>query len=234
VRYYPVTLNGEIIGYLYATQDDDWASFVRRMESAHDTFRAAVEWSRRLDQAGNYGFSPLQALRHWVGKPEHPTAGGIAAGAQEQRASGNAALARLANPPRGEDTPTETEVSEGLAYSGEGWDVQQGYDFLSAGPVRWLPITRRGEVLGYLWASETDYAADYIDRTEAGTAGLDAGEPWVSRLDQAAAEGLAPLQALRRWVGEPEDPVAGGIAAGAVEQEAPSVEFVQRLASGES
>jgi len=205
VRYYPVILNGEIIGYLYASETDDWASFVRRMESSHDTLRAAVEWSNRLDQAGNYGFSPLQALRHWVGKPEHPLAGGIAAGAQEQRAFDETALDRLANPPQ------ET-----------------------AGPIRYFPITRRGEVLGYLWATESGDAANYIHRVGAGAASIEASQTWMSRLDDAEAVGTPLLEALHSWIGEPEDPVAGAIALDAVERAAPSVDFIQRLASEES
>jgi hypothetical protein len=242
VRYYPVTINDEIIGYLYATEDDEWASFMRRMESPHDTFRAAVEWSNRLGQAGNYGFSPLQAVRHWVGKPAHPTAGGIPADSQEQRAPNRAALERLANPMReGNDLTTsefndltESEFSEGLGYSGAGWHPHQGgYDFLTAGPVHYMPVARQGEVLGYIWASETGDAADFVHRTGAGPAGIAAGEVWMSRLDRAAAEGLEPLHALRRWVGEPEDSVAGGIAADAPEMTAPSAAFVQQLAREE-
>ena len=234
VRYYPVTLGDEIIGYLYASEDDEWASFIRRMESTQDTFRAAVEWSKRLDQAGNYGFSPLQAVRHWVGKSAHPVAGGIPADSQEQRASDRGTLERLANPIRGEHEPPPSEVSEGLGYSGSGWDADQsGYDFLTAGPVYYLAITRQGKVLGYIWASETGDAADFVPRTGAGPAGIAAGEVWMSRLDQAAAEGLEPLHALRRWVGEPEDSVAGGIAADALEMTAPSAAFVQQLAQEE-
>ena len=231
MRYYPVTLGDEIIGYLYATEGDEWASFIRRMESAKDTFRAAVEWSKRLDQAGDYGLSPLQAVRNWVGKPAHPVAGGIPADSQEQRASDREALERLANPIRDEHEPSPSEISEGLGYSGSGWDVDQsGYDFLAAGPVRYLAITREGEVLGYIWVSEAGDAADFVHRAGAGSAGIAAGEVWMSRLDQAAAEGLEPLHALRRWVGEPEDSVVGGIAADALEMTAPSAAFVQQFA----
>jgi hypothetical protein len=234
IRYYPVTINDEIIGYLYATEDDEWASFIRRMESSRDTFRAAVEWSTRLGQAGNYGFSPLQAVRHWVGKPAHPTAGGIQADSQEQRAPNRAALERLANPMREENDLTASEFYEGLGYSGTRWHPHQGgYDFLTAGPVHYMPVTLQGEVLGYIWASETGDAADFVHRTGAGPAGIAAGEVWMSRLDQAAAEGLEPLHALRRWVGEAEDSIAGGIAADAHEVTAPGTKFVEQLAREE-
>jgi len=52
----------------------------------------------------------------------------------------------------------------------------------------------------------------------------------MSRLDQAASEGLAPLHALRRWIGEPADLIAGGIGADALEMTAPSAAFVRQLA----
>src|SRR5206468_4314123 len=98
LRYFPVTLDGDVVGYLYASESDDSVSFTRQMASRHDTLAAAVEWSRRLDQAGNYGFSPLQALRHWVGKPEHPVAGGIAADAVQRWAPDPHTLEELGQP----------------------------------------------------------------------------------------------------------------------------------------
>jgi hypothetical protein len=72
-------------GYLYATESGARASFVRRMASRHDTLRAAARWDTRFREGANYGFGPLRALRHWVGKPEDPDAGGIAVDAVNSR-----------------------------------------------------------------------------------------------------------------------------------------------------
>src|SRR5439155_15459986 len=43
LRYFPVTLDGDVVGYLYASESDDSVSFTRQMASRHDTFAAAVE-----------------------------------------------------------------------------------------------------------------------------------------------------------------------------------------------
>jgi hypothetical protein len=201
-------------------------------------------------RGADHGFGPLQVLRHWVGRPEDPDAGGIAADAVEQGAPNAGALVELANPPfdsrvrahrarHGAGTPPPEPPPRSAAPRGGPWDhgprdVEihlSGYDFLTSGPVRYLPVTRRGALLGYLWASTTDHAADYLPRAAAGADGFNAGMLWMSRLDQSQVEGLAPLAALRRWVGKPEDPVAGGIPALVLEQEALSTAVLRELAS---
>jgi hypothetical protein len=83
--------------------------------------------------------------------------------------------------------------------------------------------------MGYLWAAVTDDAADYVPREDADVAGFNVSVEWVQRLRAAKADGLAPLQALRRWVGEPEDPQAGHIEPGS-ERELPSVAALEKLA----
>ena len=57
---------------------------------------------------------------------------------------------------------------------------RDGYRMSTETPVRYLPITRGGEVLGYLWASETDAAAAYVARKGTGAAGFQAGGLWVA------------------------------------------------------
>lgn len=68
-------------------------------------------------------------------------------------------------------------------------------------------------------------------RLGADVAGFRAGGVWPARLEQSKKEGLTPLAALRRWIGEPEDPVGGGIAADVQEQELPNSEAVKELAA---
>jgi hypothetical protein len=216
LRYFPVTLDGDVIGYLYASEGDDWASFMRHMASRHDTLAAAVEWSRRLDQAGNYGFSPLQALRHWVGKPEHPVAGGIAADAAQRWAPDPRTLEELGKP----------AAMSSLFRPPPG----PGYRSSTDTPVSYRPVTRGSEVLGYLWASNSDDAASYLRRAAAGADGLRAGALWRARLAEAKSEGLTPAQALRRWVGLPGYLEFGGIAADADESEAPSLAALRQIA----
>lgn len=95
--------------------------------------------------------------------------------------------------------------------------------------VRFVPVLKGVAVMGYLWAAVTDDAAGYVPREDADVAGFNVSVEWVQRLRAAKADGLAPLQALRRWVGEPEDPQAGHIEPGS-ERELPSVAALEKLA----
>lgn len=241
VRYLPVTLGGQVIGYLWASPTSNAAGFVRRMQSAEQAFRAPLTWSDRLRKSYAEGLAPTDALRHWIGVPEDPEGGGIAAGEEEREAANLAELYEAVNP--GTEPPPESVGPRGHLPDGtpldrsKGWGelspftlTKPGYSFQTDSPVRYLPVTRNGTVLGYLWASETDDAADYQRRVPAGAEGFRAGSLWISRLDQCKQEGLAPLEALRRWVGAPPDAQAGEIAADAQEHEAPSLAALKEIA----
>lgn len=93
-------------------------------------------------------------------------------------------------------------------------------------PVRYLPVVRKGVLLGFLWATETDDAAGFL--------ALDAAEKpaerfWADRIAQSEREGLRPLQILRRWKGEAEDPVGGAVPPEARERIAVSLDIVRAL-----
>ncbi len=237
LRCYPVNLAGEVIGYLWASEDDTFAGFVRRVNASFDTSLAETQWPDLLRQArDNYGASPLQALRYWVGKPEDPQVGGVPADAEEQRVPNLSALDELTNPERlkrqvktTRRRPTRELVDE---WEGISPSDYPGYSYVTDTAVRYLPVTRGGRVLGYLWASETDEAACYLQKMNTGMEGYKAGELWEERLIEAKEEGLTPLQALRRWVGETEDSEAGGIAVDAEERVAPSLHTLERIAYG--
>ena len=107
---------------------------------------------------------------------------------------------------------------------------RRGYGFLTRSPVRYLPVTRHGKLIGYLWASVTGDAAHFVARVDAGAEGNLAEYPWFLRLERAQEEGLTALEALRYWVGAPEHPRAGRIAADAIEQEAPSLDALHQSA----
>ncbi|MER5460054.1 hypothetical protein ABT010_05060 [Streptomyces sp. NPDC002668] len=98
-------------------------------------------------------------------------------------------------------------------------------------PVYCLPVTLRGQLIGYVWASGTADAASFCARRGTGAAGFDAGGPWRARLRKAREDGLSPLEAIRLWVGRPEDPTGGGVLAGAEEQVMPNSQAVRALAS---
>ncbi|WP_158891577.1 hypothetical protein [Amycolatopsis anabasis] len=211
IFYVPVTKSGEVIGYLWASAADDDASFVRKVTNSAD---ADLRWYERLDRAEADGLTPREALRRWVGEPEDTEAGGISPGTVERWAPNSQALLELANPSLARKA---TPVA--------------GYPASAEGAVRYLPITLDDQVLGYLWAAETEDAAGYVRRASAGADGLRAGTWWRSRLAEAREAGLPPLAALRNWVGLPSYLESGGIAADAEEGRAASLRALKDLAA---
>jgi hypothetical protein len=105
----------------------------------------------------------------------------------------------------------------------------ESYADTTESAVRFVPVLKGAAVMGYLWAAVTDDAADYIPREDADVDGFNVSVEWVQRLRWAKANGLTPLQLLRRWVGEPEDPQAGRIEPDS-EREVPSLQALEELA----
>jgi hypothetical protein len=244
IRYLPVSLHGDVIGYLWGSVSDDAASYLRRhgAQETAEGFQSAVFWSKRLDEACAQGLTPLQAIRRWVGAPEDPRGGTIVSGAVEREAANPRELAESVNPgkvdPRDYDDEAGGTWPDGTPFDrSKGWEnlspftlEKPGYSFLTESAVRYVPVTNAGEVLGYLWAAVDDDAADFVPRLPAEERGNLAMGPWISRLDQAKQEGLTPIEALRRWIGEPEDARAGGIAGDAEIREASSLEALKEIA----
>jgi hypothetical protein len=243
VRYYPVVLNGTIIGFLWASETDYAASFLRRLEAQETLagFQAAVVWSERFAEASARRMSPIEALRYWVGRSEHPEAGGIPAGTPEGEADSEQALDEIANPGnvRPEDYTRDVYSAtwpDGTPYDrSQGWDPpgrwvppQTGYSIETKSPIVYVPIRKDDEIIGYLWAATHDDAAYFVPRIT--TVEFRVVDAWISRLDQAKQEGLTPIQALRRWVGRDEEDDAGSIPADAEQREAPSLEMLERIA----
>jgi hypothetical protein len=104
------------------------------------------------------------------------------------------------------------------------------YGLVSRTTVRYLPVALRGSVIGYLWASDAEPAAGFVRRDGSGTAGIQAATWWESRLKEAYAAGQSPLEAIRRWTGAREVPMAGHVPPDAVEGEADDSNAVFRLA----
>ncbi|NJC72173.1 hypothetical protein HC031_20985 [Planosporangium thailandense] len=91
-------------------------------------------------------------------------------------------------------------------------------------------MTLQGDLIGYLWAAVTDDAISFVVRDKGGDAAYNAAVRWTHRLRWAKANGITPLQALRHWAGQPEEPLTGYVPEGA-EQEAPSLGALEALAA---
>ncbi|GAA0567971.1 hypothetical protein [Actinomadura livida] len=105
-----------------------------------------------------------------------------------------------------------------------------GYERFTRQAVLYLPVVRRGELLGHLWAAESNAkAAGFVRRTAAQAAGAEAAAVWGRRLDESHDRGLPALEAVRGWVGAAEDPVGGAIPADAREFRAVSLGALHEL-----
>ena len=107
------------------------------------------------------------------------------------------------------------------------------YPGRSDSPVRYLPV-HTGELhAGYLWASAADDAASFVCREDEDVRARHTSVAWLRRLRQSKAEGKSPLEALRHWAAQPEDPVAGAVPPDAEMMELPGVGWLRRMAGPE-
>ena len=95
VHYVPVNGERAVLGYLWASEADDAAGFVPAAGAGDDGDNADVAWTDRLREAKASGLTPLEAVRHWAGRPGDAEHGAIHHGT-EDRAAGLAALRGLA------------------------------------------------------------------------------------------------------------------------------------------
>jgi hypothetical protein len=98
-------------------------------------------------------------------------------------------------------------------------------------PVVHLPVLLNGLHIGYLWAGTDDRSAGFVRRNEFLRQAYEAPLVWSQRLREAHAAGLPAREAIRRWVGRPEDPRGGGVPAGAREETADRKQDLSRLAN---
>ncbi len=91
-------------------------------------------------------------------------------------------------------------------------------------PVVYVPIFRRGTLIGYLWAGVGIDAAGHMRKVSADPDNLTCETFWEARLNENCRNGLSAEQAIQHWVGHPEDPQCGGVPAGATLQQANSMQ----------
>ncbi|WP_147288945.1 hypothetical protein [Nocardia mexicana] len=213
------------MGYLWASVTHNSASFIRKLRmDGGDPFSdpslwATDVWADRLAAAYSQGVAAQDAVRAWVGAPEDPQGGGIPAGVAEHRTESLTALYEFANP--GGPPPPDPLVQDGMYPDGTPVDRSQGWGPVVSAPVRryptvtdaavrFAPVSKDGRVIGYLWASLADDAADYLPRTGDRDGEIAAGT-WQLRLSRAYREGQSPTQALQQCRQQPDDHLGGVI-----------------------
>ncbi|WP_157610425.1 hypothetical protein [Spirillospora albida] len=85
--------------------------------------------------------------------------------------------------------------------------------------------------VGYLWAGTDEVSAGFVRRNQYLTEAISTPLVWNRRLRESFAQGLPAREAIRQWIGRPEDPVGGGVPAGAREEVLESRRALARLAN---
>ncbi|MEU6580760.1 hypothetical protein [Nocardia sp. NPDC046763] len=240
VFYLPVTLGDVLVGYLWGSQNGSSAGFFASFELGVNRVKTIVYWNDRLEETYRMGLTPIEAVRYWLGKPADPQFGGIAGDAEQREARTIQELALQLNPdkPIGEGP----WVQDGTYPSGSPEDRSEGFSAIAPVPtttypdetssaVIYLPVSLKGTIVGYVWASTTDDAAGYIPRTAVGHTGFVAGGLWRARLINAHMAGLSALDAVRRCRSLPANsPGTFGVIEPIPEQKAPTLADLRRLA----
>ncbi|MFG2017232.1 hypothetical protein [Actinomadura geliboluensis] len=239
VIYYWVRLRGRVIGCLWGSTGRQAAGFLLAPDVSEAEMFAADRWEDRLAEAYAADVPAAEAVRRWKGAAEDPTAGAIAADEPERQAPDLRALHQIVAP--GHPAPEGPSVQDGRFEDGTPADRSKGfgplfsvlpptYPELTAAPVRYLPVTLDGTVVGFVWASVDGRAAGYLRREPAGTAGEVAAGLWKLRLSDAHREGVPSLQALRRCALAPADRLSGVIGQDAPVRELPGLDALRELA----
>ncbi|WP_344796883.1 hypothetical protein [Frondihabitans peucedani] len=78
------------------------------------------------------------------------------------------------------------------------------------GPVQFFSVERDGQIMGYLWFSDTEFAAGYKARESGGDIAFNVGLTWSPKLKEAKTDGLSPSEAVRRLALSPDIPASAG------------------------
>ncbi|MFJ4502137.1 hypothetical protein [Streptomyces sp. NPDC088864] len=98
VEYVPVLGKHGLLGYLWASDTENTASFEPRDVGDDDTYRAGLRWLERLRSAHDEGLTPSQALRRLAGLPDEDGTGVIDTSAPPRRTRLDALRDRAARP----------------------------------------------------------------------------------------------------------------------------------------
>lgn len=237
--YFWVLLRGRRIGCLWGSSRHQAAGFLLVPDVSEAEMYAADVWEDRLAEAYARDMQAAEAVRRWKGAAEDQVGGAIPADEEERRAPSLQALHEVVAP--GFPAPEGPSVQDGLFEDGTPADRSAGFGPLfsappptypeqAAGPVRALPVTLAGTVVGYVWASADGQVAGYVSREPAGTAGEVAAGLWKMRLSDSHREGVSSLEALRRCALAPEDRLSGVIGQDAPEQDLPGLDALRELA----
>lgn len=96
ITYLPVRLGETVIGYLWASDNENARGYVPRPAAGPPAWRAERWWIRQAVDAAGRALSPTQALRDRIGLPEDPVGGRLEPADEERTAAGRRGLEQIA------------------------------------------------------------------------------------------------------------------------------------------
>ncbi len=228
------------MGHLWAGIGVEAAGYMRKISADPDNLTCASFWEKRLIENYRNKLRAEQAIQHWIGWPEDPRCGGIPADAVVKRSNSKQELWDQLNPegpPIGEgpwvqdgEFPSGTPVDRSKGWSTPYIANPPTYAGETSTPVHFIPVTKNGEVVAFLWASTTERAAGYLPLRYAGNQGIVGRGRWVIRLSECYAAGRHPVDAIRYCRRFPYDEYSGWIEPDAPEGVAPSLGELRKVA----
>jgi hypothetical protein len=97
------------------------------------------------------------------------------------------------------------------AQNSEEYPIFAQYERWTRKPLIYLPVMLRGDLIGYLWGSRSYISSGFMRRFPVPGPNFGPLLFWEERLERCYRERLTPSEAVRRWIGAPEDPIGGGI-----------------------
>ncbi|MEU8123209.1 hypothetical protein AB0C21_31235 [Spirillospora sp. NPDC049024] len=110
-------------------------------------------------------------------------------------------------------------------------ESSESYSYTTRTPIVYLPVVLNGLHVGYLWAGMDDRSAGFIRRNQYVQEAFGAPAVWSERLRESYTRGLPSREAIRQWIGRPEDPRGGGVPADAREETADGRQALAELAN---
>ncbi len=115
-------------------------------------------------------------------------------------------------PPRSRPSPARSRHEQRFQRpSAPAYEPPESYATSTRHPVVHLPVMLDGLHIGYLWAGTDDRSAGFVRRNEFLRQAYEAPVVWSQRLRDAYTSGLPAREAIRQWIGRPEDPRGGGV-----------------------
>lgn len=241
IAFYSVKRDEMTIGYVWATLNDQAMAYwkiVGRLEWG-DAAKVSSAWNARIRECYASGFEVMDALEYLKDFPYDPLIGWIDPTEGRNERSG---VEQFHEEITGRPLKPAREMSKQSFEDGapmdrsEGWGPlspmdpsKKTYKASSDSSITYLPVEKEGKVIGYLWASNRDWAAGFVWEVTPERIGFSASAAWHDWLSYCWQQGLEPVEALRAARDLSPDPARGEVVSGSEEKVIESLKELRRV-----